>query len=66
VRIRLSFIMRHNPSLSILRFPECVKETLSKDLRSIYTAPDKKTTLKRLEEVDKNGVLIIRQPCRDS
>ena len=35
--------MRHNPSLSILRFPECVKETLSKDLRSIYTAPDKKT-----------------------
>ena len=48
--------MRHNPSLSILRFPECVKETLSKDLRSIYTAPDKKTTLKRLEEVDKNWI----------
>lgn len=37
----------------------------AKDLRSIYTAPDEKTALKRLEEADKNGVPIIQQTCGD-
>ena len=37
----------------------------AKDLRSIYTVPDEKTAFKRLEEAEKNGILIIRQPCAD-
>ena len=36
-------------------------KNFAKDLRTIYTAPDEKAAVKRLEEVDKNGRLITRQ-----